>query len=152
MSLTSSPMRRRLTQFCLFGIAIALFVAGSLEASRAAEPRLADLKAKQIYLVEHRTGTVLLAENENQAFPPASLAKLMTMDLVFEALRQGEVSPTTVYRVSENAWRTGGAPSGTTTMFAALKSDVPLEDLIKGVIIQNANDACIIIAEGMSAT
>ncbi|MCO5733817.1 D-alanyl-D-alanine carboxypeptidase family protein [Rhizobium sp. SSA_523] len=121
-------------------------------ASFAADARLADLKAKQIYLVENKTGTVLLAENENQAFPPASLAKLMTMDLVFEALRQGEVTPATVFKVSENAWRTGGAPSGTTTMFAALKSDIPLEDLIKGVVIQNANDACIVIAEGMALT
>ncbi|MGE6743212.1 D-alanyl-D-alanine carboxypeptidase family protein [Allorhizobium pseudoryzae] len=117
-----------------------------------AEQKLSDLKAKQIYLVEAKTGTVLLAENENQAFPPASLSKLMTMDLVFEAMRQGEVTPTTVFPVSEFAWRTGGAPSGTTTMFAALKSDVPLGDLIQGVIIQNANDACIIIAEGMAVT
>lgn len=119
---------------------------------QAAEQRLPELKAKQIYLVEAKTGTVLLAQNENQAFPPASLAKLMTMDLVFEAIRKGEVSPSTAFPVSEFAWRTGGAPSGTTTMFAALKSTVPLEDLIRGVVIQNANDACIIIAEGMAVT
>jgi serine-type D-Ala-D-Ala carboxypeptidase (penicillin-binding protein 5/6) len=137
----------------LLAVAI-LMIAGlaNVGGASATETRLADIKAKQIYLVEAKTGTVLLAENENQAFPPASLAKLMTMDLVFEAVRKGEVSLDTRFRVSENAWRTGGAPSGTTTMFAALKSEVPLGDLIRGVIIQNANDACIVIAEGMAAT
>ncbi|SIQ75578.1 D-alanyl-D-alanine carboxypeptidase (penicillin-binding protein 5/6) [Rhizobium sp. RU35A] len=121
-------------------------------ARAADETRLPGLKSRQIYLVEDKSGTVLLAQNENQAFPPASLAKLMTMDLVFEALKQGEVTADTTYRVSENAWRKGGAPSGTTTMFAALRSEIRLEDLIRGVIIHNANDACIILAEGLSGS
>lgn len=144
--------RRILSRICrLFYVACAAFAfAGPVPA--ADETRLPGLKARQIYLVEDRSGTVLLAQNENQAFPPASLAKLMTMDLVFEALKQGEVTVDTTYRVSENAWRKGGAPSGTTTMFAALRSEIRLEDLIKGVIIHNANDACIIIAEGMSGS
>lgn len=130
----------------------ASFVGGVFVAvtAMAQDPRLPDLKAKQAYLVEARSGTVLLAQNENQAFPPASLAKLMTMDLVFEALKQGEIQPDKTYPVSENAWRTGGAPSGTTTMFAALKSQVPVMDLVRGVVIHNANDACIILAEGIS--
>ncbi|TDK38591.1 D-alanyl-D-alanine carboxypeptidase [Rhizobium deserti] len=109
-------------------------------------------KAKQIYMVEAKTGTVLLASNENQAFPPASLAKLMTMELVFSAIKRGEITPETMYSVSENAWRTGGAPSGTTTMFAVLKSQMRVDDLVKGVVIQNANDACIVLAEGISRT
>jgi D-alanyl-D-alanine carboxypeptidase (penicillin-binding protein 5/6) len=109
-------------------------------------------KAKQAYLVEEATGTVLLAVNENQAFPAASLAKLMTMEVVFNALKTGEVRPDAVYPVSEYAWRTGGAPSGTTTMFAALKSQIPVLDLVRGVVIQNANDACIVLAEGLART
>lgn len=143
---------RQSLRSCLFVATLILVPMALSSGALADETRLADLKAKQIYLVEEKTGTVLLAQNENQAFPPASLAKLMTMDLVFEALRKGEVSTATNFRVSENAWRTGGAPSGTTTMFAALKSDVPLGDLIRGVIIHNANDACIVIAEGMAGT
>lgn len=119
-------------------------------AASAQEPGAPELKAKQAYLVEAKTGTVLLAQNENQAFPPASLAKLMTMDLVFEAVGRGEIKLDQSFFVSENAWRTGGAPSGTATMFAALKSQVPVSDLIRGVVIQNANDACIILAEGMA--
>jgi D-alanyl-D-alanine carboxypeptidase (penicillin-binding protein 5/6) len=111
-----------------------------------------ETKAKQAYLVEEETGTVLLAVNENQSFPAASLAKLMTMDVVFEALKKGIITPETIYPVSEYAWRTGGAPSGTTTMFAALKSQVPVGDLIRGVVVQNANDACIVLAEGLART
>jgi D-alanyl-D-alanine carboxypeptidase len=109
-------------------------------------------KAKQAYLVESKTGTVLLAMNENQDLPPASLAKLMTMEVVFSALKRGEITPDTTYTVSQNAWRTGGAPSGTTTMFAALNSQVRVEDLVRGVIVQNGNDACIILAEGISGS
>lgn len=135
---------KALTYFMSF---CAIVVASS---ACAQDSGLADLKARQAYMIEAKTGTILLAKNENQSFPPASLAKLMTMDLVFEALRNGEIRADQTYRVSENAWRTGGAPSGTTTMFAALKSEVPVIDLIHGVMIQNANDACIILAEGMS--
>ena len=109
-------------------------------------------KARQAYLVEEKTGTVLLAVNENQAFPPASLAKLMTMEVVFSALKRGEIAETTRFPVTEYAWRNGGAPSGTTTMFAALKSDVAVADLIRGVVVQNANDGCIVLAEGISGT
>lgn len=109
-------------------------------------------KAAQAYMIEASTGTVLLAKNEEQGFSPASLAKLMTMDLVFGSLKKGEITLDTEYPVSEYAWRTGGAPSRTATMFAVLKSRIRVEDLIKGVAIQGANDACIILAEGMSGT
>lgn len=140
----SSFSSKALSFFLIVGASFAATSSG------AQEPGLAELKARQAYMIEAKTGTVLLAKNENQSFPPASLAKLMTMDLVFDALRKGEIRPDQLYRVSENAWRTGGAPSGTTTMFAALKSEVPVMDLIRGVVIQNANDACIILAEGIS--
>jgi len=140
-------MRRLLLLLCLI-----VFAAIRLpEAANAQEPSPGFVtKAKQAYMVEAKTGTVLLAVNENQAFPPASLAKLMTMEVVFSAIKRGEISRDTVYPVSEHAWRTGGAPSGTTTMFAALNSQVRVEDLIKGVVIQNANDACLVLAEGIS--
>ena len=109
-------------------------------------------KARQIYMIEALTGTVLLAQNENEPIPPASLAKLMTMEVVFDAIARGEISRDTQFPVSEYAWRTGGAPSRTATMFAALKSSIRVEDLIKGVVVQNANDACIVLAEGMAGS
>lgn len=140
-------MRRLLFLLCL----IVFAAAGAVPFAHAQEAQPAFLtKAKQAYLVEAKTGTVLLAVNENQAFPPASLAKLMTMEVVFSALKRNEITPDMLFPVSEYAWRTGGAPSGTTTMFAALKSQIRVEDLVKGVIIQNANDGCIILSEGIS--
>lgn len=111
-----------------------------------------ETKAKQVYLLDAETGTVLFAKDENTPVPPASLAKLMTMEVVFDAIRRNELTLDTEFPVSEHAWRTGGAPSGTSTMFAALKSRVRVADLIQGVTVQLANDACIILAEGMNGS
>src|SRR5476649_1691071 len=78
------------------------------------------------------------------------MMKLMTAEMVFHAIKQGEVKLTDEYRVSENAWRKGGAPSGGSTMFAAIHSKVSVDDLLHGAIIQSGNDACIALAEGMA--
>lgn len=128
--------------------ALAFFSAGPAQSQTA--PFIA--KAEQAYMVDAETGTVLLSQNENQPFPPASLAKLMTVEVVLDALSKGQVTPETAYPVSEYAWRTGGAPSRTSTMFAALKSSVSINDLLTGIIVQNANDGCIVIAEGMTGS
>ncbi|MFB9950827.1 D-alanyl-D-alanine carboxypeptidase family protein [Rhizobium puerariae] len=140
-------MRHLLFLFCLI-VHGATWLSGLAMAQES--PPAFVTKAKQVYMIEAKTGTVLLASNENQVFPPASLAKLMTMEVVFSAIKRNEISRDTVYSVSEHAWRTGGAPSGTTTMFAALKSQIRVDDLLRGVIIQNANDACMVLAEGIS--
>lgn len=111
-----------------------------------------DTKAKQIYLIDAGTGTILFARKEDEPVTAASLAKAMTLAVVFKAVRDDEISLETTYPVSEHAWRTGGAPSRTATMFAALNSQVRVEDLIRGVAVQTANDACIILAEGMAGS
>ncbi|WP_419911873.1 D-alanyl-D-alanine carboxypeptidase family protein [Hoeflea sp.] len=111
-----------------------------------------ETKAKQAYLIEAETGTVLFAKNEDDLIPPASLAKLMTMEMVFNELQNGQLTLEDEFQVSENAWRTGGAVSGTSTMFAEINSSIPLADLIRGVIVQSGNDACIVIAEGMAGS
>lgn len=103
-------------------------------------------------LVDFQTGTVLFEKDADARMAPASLAKLMTMAVVFDALRDGEISLDDTFRVSENAWRRGGAASGGSTMFAALGSDIRLADLVRGVIVQSGNDAAITIAEGMAGT
>ncbi|WP_425902727.1 D-alanyl-D-alanine carboxypeptidase family protein [Agrobacterium radiobacter] len=127
---------------------LASFSAGPAQSQTA--PFIA--KAEQAYMIDAETGTVLLSQNESQPFPPASLAKLMTVEVVLDALSKGQVTPETAYPVSEYAWRTGGAPSRTSTMFAALKSSVSINDLLTGIIVQNANDGCIVIAEGMTGS
>jgi serine-type D-Ala-D-Ala carboxypeptidase (penicillin-binding protein 5/6) len=122
------------------------------QAQTVSSQQLIETKASQVYLVEGSTGTVLLAKNERQSFAPASLAKLMTLEVVFDALTKGEIRADMLYPVSEYAWRTGGAPSRTATMFAAVKSEVPVADLIRGIAVQTANDGCLIIAEGMAGS
>ena len=121
----------------------------------SAVPALAQLyetRAGQAMLVDVDTGSVLFSKAADTRIPPASLAKLMTMEVVFNALKSGRLTMEDKFLVSENAWRTGGAASGGSTMFAELGSEIRLEDLIQGVIVQSANDGCIIIAEGMAGS
>ena len=111
-----------------------------------------ETKAKHALLMDAETGTVLFQKAADEPMPPASLAKLMTMLVVFEALKTGELSLDTEFMVSENAWRKGGANSGGSTMFAKLGSSIKLSDLMRGIIVQSGNDACIVVAEGMAGT
>jgi serine-type D-Ala-D-Ala carboxypeptidase (penicillin-binding protein 5/6) len=135
----------------VFRAIVVLMALGAFAPVQAAA-QLFETRAKQAYLVEADTGTVLFSKNENDEVPPASLAKLMTMEVVFNAIKSGRLTLDDEYSVSENAWRTGGAVSGGSTMFAEIHSSIALSDLIQGVIIQSANDGCIVIAEGMAGS
>jgi D-alanyl-D-alanine carboxypeptidase (penicillin-binding protein 5/6) len=138
---------RNLTWFC------GLFLLAFLNAaSLSAQEQPYESKARQAILIDARTGRVLFEKDADSAIPPASMSKLMTMIMVFEKLKAGKLTLDQQFTVSEDAWRRGGASSGGSTMYAELKSSIRLEDLIKGVIVQSANDACIIIAEGLSGT
>jgi len=128
--------------------AIALYVA----AISIAHAQLFETRAKEALLIDAETGTILFSKDPDKLFPPASLAKLMTMEVVFHAIKAGRLTLDDTFAVSEHAWRTGGAMSGGSTMFAELGSSIRLEDLIQGVIVQSANDGCIIIAEGMAGS
>ncbi len=114
--------------------------------------QIIDTKAPYAVLIDAATGTILFDKNADEQMPPASLSKLMTIELVFQALVEGRLKQEDEFFVSENAWRKGGANSGGSTMFAILDSQIKLIDLIRGVIIQSGNDACIIIAEGISGS
>jgi D-alanyl-D-alanine carboxypeptidase (penicillin-binding protein 5/6) len=100
-------------------------------------------------LIEATSGSVLFEKNADELRAPSSMMKLMTVETVFHAIEKGDVKLTDEYHISEHAWRTGGAPSGTSTMFAAINSKVSVDDLLHGAIIQSGNDACIALAEGM---
>ena len=93
---------------------------------------------------------MLFERDADRLIFPASLAKLMTAEYVFHEIKEGRIKLTDEYMVSENAWRKGGAPSHGSTMFAALNSKVSVDDLLHGMIIQSANDACIVLAEGIA--
>jgi serine-type D-Ala-D-Ala carboxypeptidase (penicillin-binding protein 5/6) len=101
-------------------------------------------------LVEAESGSVLFERNADELVYPASLTKLMTAEVVFNELKQGNITLDDEAIISENAWRTGGAPSRTSSMFAAIHSRVRVEDLLHGVIIQSGNDACIALAEALA--
>jgi D-alanyl-D-alanine carboxypeptidase (penicillin-binding protein 5/6) len=103
-------------------------------------------------LIDGGTGGTMFEKSADTPVPPSSLAKLMTAELVFKALVEGKVKEDDEFPVSENAWRRGGAPSHTSSMFAVLNSRVKVKDLIQAVIVQSANDACIVLAEGMAGS
>ena len=117
-----------------------------------AQTQLFHTRAKQAIMIDAETGTILYSKDADKLIPPASLAKLMTMEVVFHALKSGRYTMEDTFAVSENAWTKGGAKSGGSTMFAKVNSSIRLEDLIQGVIVQSANDACIVIAEGMAGS
>jgi serine-type D-Ala-D-Ala carboxypeptidase (penicillin-binding protein 5/6) len=109
-----------------------------------------DGDAPTAILIEATSGSVLFEKNADELRAPSSMMKLMTAETVFHAIKQGEVKLTDEYRVSENAWRRGGAPAGGSTMFAAIHSKISVDDLLHGAIIQSGNDACIVLAEGIA--
>lgn len=131
---------------------VSFFLAAGLLASLGidAQSQVFQTKAKQAFMIDASSGSVLLSKNEEEQMPPASLAKLMTLEVVFHAIKEGELSMQDEFLISEYAWREGGANSGGSTMFAKLGSSVPLEALIQGITVQSGNDACIAVAEGMA--
>ncbi|WP_455475391.1 D-alanyl-D-alanine carboxypeptidase family protein [Bartonella sp. B17] len=110
------------------------------------------ISASQLLLLDDNTGTILCEKNSDVAFFPASLVKLMTAEVVFHQLKEGVLNSVQTFKVSENAWRKGGAPSGTTTMFAKVKTEINISDLLHGLIVANGNDAAIILAEGIAGS
>ncbi|MGB8398819.1 D-alanyl-D-alanine carboxypeptidase family protein [Bradyrhizobium sp.] len=109
-----------------------------------------DGDAPTAILIEASSGSVLFEKNADELRAPSSMLKLMTTEVVFNALKKGDIKLSDEYRISENAWRKGGAPAGGSTMFAILNSKVSVDDLLHGAIVQSGNDACIALAEGMA--
>jgi len=109
-----------------------------------------DGDAPTAILIEASSGSVLFEKNADELRAPSSMMKLMTAEVVFHAIKLGDVKLTDEYRVSENAWRKGGAPAGGSTMFAAINSKIAVDDLLHGAIIQSGNDACMVLAEGIA--
>ena len=111
-----------------------------------------DGDAPTAILMEAASGSILFEKNADELRAPSSMMKLMTVEIVFNAIKEGKIKLNDEFRISENAWRRGGAPSGGSTMFAAINSKVPFDDLLHGAIIQSGNDACIALAEGMAGS
>lgn len=127
-------------------------LAGAAIASTIGAAQAIETIAREAVLIETSTGKVLFNKNANRLMPPASMSKMMTIYMLFERLRDGRLSLEDTFQVSKNAWRKGGASSGSSTMFLLPGKRVKVEDIIRGIVIQSGNDACIVIAEGLSGT
>lgn len=111
-----------------------------------------DTKAPNALLMDYESGSVLFEKAADEKVPPASMAKLMTIEYTFHQLKEGRLSLDDSFTISEHAWRTGGAPSGGSAMYAELNSSVQLRFLLRGLIVQSGNDAAIAIAEGVAGS
>ena len=130
----------------LTACALAVFATG------AARSQIMDTPASHAVIMDHETGTILYSKNGSEPMIPASMTKMMTAFLVFELIDRGEISLTDKFTVSEDAWRRGGFPSGTSTMGLAPGDTPTVEELLHGVIIMSGNDACIVLAQGISGS
>ena len=108
--------------------------------------------AKNAILMDYETGEYLFEKDITEAVPPASMSKLMTVYILASKIKDGSIKLSDTFTVSENAWRKGGAATGGSTMFLAIDDNVTVEDLIKGIVIQSGNDACIVVAENISGS
>ncbi len=106
-----------------------------------------DTAATSAILMDMSSGAVLMSKEPDRRIPPASMSKLMTVYMVFEALSEGRLKLDDEFAVSEKAWRMGGSK-----MFVKVNTRITIEDLLRGIIVQSGNDACIVIAEGMAGT
>lgn len=106
-----------------------------------------DTRATAAWVFDETTQTVLLAKNADQPLPPASMSKLMTLNMLFEAIQDGRVTMDTTFAVSTRARSMGGS-----TMFLNEQDRPTVRDLIHGIIINSGNDACVVVAEGLAGT
>ncbi|MGL5735365.1 MAG: D-alanyl-D-alanine carboxypeptidase family protein, partial [Beijerinckiaceae bacterium] len=131
---------------------LAVAAAAFFFAAMPARAQRFETAAPTAILMDSETGAVLFEKAADEPTPPASMAKLMTALVLFDEMAKGRVTPDTEFVVSENAWRKGGAPSGGSTMFAALNSRIKVSDLIPGLIVLSGNDAAIVLAEGIAGS
>ena len=106
-----------------------------------------DIGARNAIVVDFNTGAVLLDKGADQRIPPASMSKMMTTYVVFKYLKEGRIKLDDMLPVSEAAWHTGGSK-----MFVPLGGRVSVQDLIRGMVIQSGNDACVVLAEGIAGS
>ncbi len=130
---------RRMAGLAILALACLILVPSGVAALETA--------AREAILIDATTGAILLEKDADAPMPPASMSKIMTAYLVFQRLQDGRLSLEDRLPVSEKAWRKGGSK-----MFVDLGDEIRVEDLLRGMIVQSGNDACIVLAEGLSGT
>ncbi len=129
-----------------------LFLSGISLFVLASQAEAYETLAKNALLMDAETGFVIYEKEADAPMPPASMSKLMTAYMVFDALKNGKITLENEFITSENAWKKGGAKSGSSTMFLNPNERVKVKDLLRGIIVQSGNDACIVVAENMAGT
>ena len=141
---TPTPSRADPARGRLFAAAVALL---ALLALPAAAQQPIPTSAEAAIVIDHGTGQVLLEKNADRPMPPASLTKLMTLEMLFAALEDGRVTLKTRFPVSERAMAMGGS-----TMFLNTGDRPTVEELIRGIAVNSGNDASVVVAEGLAGT
>lgn len=129
------------------GLSIMIIVLCLISFSFASDQLPVSVESRSAVLFEPVTETIVYEKNADEKLPPASLTKIMTLYLLFEALETGEVKTDDLVFVSKNAWQTGGSK-----MFIEVGSRVPLEEIIRGITVASGNDACVAIAEHLAGS
>ncbi len=150
--LNQTLIPRSLFAIAAFVLALGVSLASAQQRSATAQPKKDEpqITAPHAILIDAENGSVLFERGSDDPVFPASLAKLMTTEYVFNEIKQGRLKLTDEFPVSETAWRKGGAPSHGSTMYAELHSRISVDNLLHGIIIQSANDACIVLAEALA--
>jgi D-alanyl-D-alanine carboxypeptidase (penicillin-binding protein 5/6) len=133
------PMTKVLS---LLSVALVLFAAATAQAVE-----LPPTLAKEAYVMDYDTGTTLYEKKADERMPTSSMSKVLTMIVVFDAIKAGKLSMDQTLPVSEKAWRMQGSK-----MWVDINSQIKVEDLVQGVIVQSGNDACIVLAEGIAGS
>ena len=126
--------------------------AGSSSPAAAQDAQGFTTRAPRAILVDAATGAVLFQARADELAAPASMSKLMTLAVLFKAMKDGKINASDEFVMSENAWRTGGAPSRTSAMFVPINTKARVDELIQGIAVQSGNDAAISVAEGIAGS
>ncbi len=133
-------------------LAVVPCVLAGIAAGHAQTPPARDFvpKVKHVMLMDGDTGGILYRFNADQLISPASMSKIMTVAIAFKLMKAQKLKPSDEFVMSVNAWRKGGAPSGTSAMMVPVHTKVRLDELLQGIIVQSGNDAAIAVAEGIA--
>ena len=142
-TLISSRIRLIWLVFSTFLAGVAML----MPASAGAQTTI-DVAAREAIVVDYDTGAVLFEKNADQLVHPASMSKLMTLYMLFDRLKSGELSLDDTFPVTETAW----AMNEGSTMFVDIGEELKIEDLIRGIVVQSGNDACFVVAEGLAGS
>ncbi len=146
MAATSKELNTLRRGFVNWTAGIAL--AGAMWLSWTAAPAGAtETVARHAFMIDHETCAILLEKEAETPMPPASMSKLMTVYLLFEQLADGGVKLDDTFPVSKKAWRMGGSK-----MFVLVDTEVKVEDLVRGIVVQSGNDACVVVAEALGGS